>query len=444
MATINFKIKENAKIDPTKIYLRLRGQDFDFNVPTELLVSKKEWSNVKQKTKPLAESDSKKLDINKTLKNLKDFIVDELNNAQKEGVTIDKNWLNGKIDLFSNKSSNNENDVNFFITSYVDKYVKNSKNRTNKRTGQKLKIRTIQDFGDTANKLKLFEQRIGKRIKIIDIDLKFHKDFIEFLRDELLLGENTIGAKIDNLKAFLRDAELNKIKVDSVFKSKNFYSPSLEPKDIYFDEDEIEKIKNYPFEIDSYLDNARDWLMIGLWTGLRISDLLSITKKDIKDDYIDNTNFKTNIPVTIPIHPHVREIINKRNGELPRKISDQNFNDYIKEVSKIVGFNEKVLGSKMCEIMDERNISLLDKNGKKIHRKKQDMYFKYELVTSHICRRSFATNLYGKIDTLTIMKITGHKTEKQFLAYIKITPKHHAEKLKNFWDQNYKFKNPTD
>lgn len=438
MATINFKIQEKAKSDPTKIYIRLKGKDFDYNVPTELLVSKKEWSNSKQKTKSLAESDSKKLDINKTLKDLKNYIVDELNNDQKEGFSINKKWLTGKINLFSNKSSNNNTDVNFFLTSYIFQFIETSKNRTNKRTGQKLKLRTIQDFEDTSNKLKLYEQKIGKRIKIIDVDLKFHKDFIEFLRNELLLGENTIGAKIDNLKSFLRDAELNKIKVDPIFKSKNFYSPSSETQDIYFDEDEITKLKNHDFEFDSYLDNARrDWLLIGLWTGLRISDLLSITKKDIKDGYLDNTNFKTNIPVTIPLHPHVKEIINKRSGELPRKITDQSFNDYIKEISEIVGFNEVVLGSKMCVMLDSNNKPLLDKEGNKIHRKKQGMYSKYELVTSHICRRSFATNLYGKLDTLTIMKITGHKTEKQFLSYIKITPKHHAEKLKNFWDQNY-------
>lgn len=437
MATINFKIQEKAKSDPTKIYIRLKGKDFDYKVPTELLVSKKEWSNSKQKTKTLAESDSKKLDINKTLKDLKNYIVDELNNDQKEGFSIDKKWLTGKINLFSNKSSNNNTDINFFLTSYIFQFIETSKNRTNKRTGQKLKLRTIQDFEDTSNKLKLYEQKIGKRIKIIDVDLKFHKDFIEFLRNELLLGENTIGAKIDNLKSFLRDAELNKIKVDPIFKSKNFYSPSSETQDIYFDEDEITKLKNHDFEFDSYLDNARDWLLIGLWTGLRISDLLSITKKDIKDGYLDNTNFKTNIPVTIPLHPHVKEIINKRSGELPRKITDQSFNDYIKEISEIVGFNEVVLGSKMCVILDSNNKPLLDKEGNKIHRKKQGMYSKYELVTSHICRRSFATNLYGKLDTLTIMKITGHKTEKQFLSYIKITPKHHAEKLKTFWDQNY-------
>jgi integrase len=83
-------------------------------------------------------------------------------------------------------------------------------------------------------------------------------------------------------------------------------------------------------------------------------------------------------------------------------------------------------------------IRVIDENEKEkiIHRKKFGKYPKYELVSSHVCRRSFATNLYGKIDTLTIMKITGHKTEKQFLEYIKITPKEYAEKLKDFWKKS--------
>ena len=74
-------------------------------------------------------------------------------------------------------------------------------------------------------------------------------------------------------------------------------------------------------------------------------------------------------------------------------------------------------------------------NGKKkvIHRKVIGIYPKNELVSSHICRRSFATNLYGKLDTLTIMKITGHTTESQFLSYIKITPREYAERLKELW-----------
>ena len=42
----------------------------------------------------------------------------------------------------------------------------------------------------------------------------------------------------------------------------------------------------------------------------------------------------------------------------------------------------------------------------------------YEIISSHVCRRSFATHNYAKIPTPIIMAVTGHKTEKEFLNYI--------------------------
>ena len=111
-----------------------------------------------------------------------------------------------------------------------------------------------------------------------------------------------------------------------------------------------------------------------------------------------------------------------------KKQTIPNFNLYIKVVAKVAGLTETVEGGKISEIT-------VNVNGKEeiIHRKVMGTYPKYELVSSHICRRTFATLLYGKIDTLTIMKITGHQTERQFLGYIKITPKEYAENLKMYW-----------
>lgn len=438
MATVNFKINKTAKIDPTKIYVRFKGNDFDCEAPTEILVSKKEWSVSKQKIKTTFDSDDIRNDVNQQLVDLKTKITNQFNLDSHEGIKINTQWLKDLIKVFHNKPSSSDGDAKIFLTSFSDKFSSEAKNRTNIRTGRKLDIRTLQDYQNSSNKLKSFENYINKKIKLDSIDLKFHADLIEYLRSIQMLGENTIGGVIDNLKAFLRDAEKMGCKVNPNYKDRAFYSPSLKPNDIYFDEEEILKIKTHVFELDGYLDNARDWLIIGVWTGLRVSDLLPLTKKDIKKGFIDNTNFKTDIPVTIPLHPQVKEILNKRNGNFPRHISDQNFNDYIKDVAEKVGFTEKLNGSKMVTIKDEKGEAKLDENGKKIHRKQSGIYHKYELVTSHICRRSFATNLYGKIDTLTIMKITGHKTEKQFLDYIKTTPKHHAEKLSKLWADMYK------
>ena len=76
---------------------------------------------------------------------------------------------------------------------------------------------------------------------------------------------------------------------------------------------------------------------------------------------------------------------------------------------------------------------------KGVWRKVKGNYPKDELVTSHICRRSFATNHYGKLSTPVIMSITGHKTETEFLKYIGKTPKDNAEVLNKYWkDQELK------
>lgn len=48
---------------------------------------------------------------------------------------------------------------------------------------------------------------------------------------------------------------------------------------------------------------------------------------------------------------------------------------------------------------------------------------KWELISSHTARRSAATNMYltGRMKTLEIMKLTGHRTEQNFFRYIRLT-----------------------
>ena len=58
------------------------------------------------------------------------------------------------------------------------------------------------------------------------------------------------------------------------------------------------------------------------------------------------------------------------------------------------------------------------KNNPKTRRKEIVTAPKYKFVTSHIMRRSFASNYYGKIETPLLMNITGHSKESTFLTYI--------------------------
>lgn len=88
-------------------------------------------------------------------------------------------------------------------------------------------------------------------------------------------------------------------------------------------------------------------------------------------------------------------------------------NVYIKELGQIAGLDEQI------EVVST-------KGGKRI----REVFRKFELITTHTARRSFSTNAYlNQIPSISIMKITGHKTEKTFLKYIKISQEDNANKL---------------
>jgi hypothetical protein len=71
--------------------------------------------------------------------------------------------------------------------------------------------------------------------------------------------------------------------------------------------------------------------------------------------------------------------------------------------------------------------------GGNYHRK----YPTYKLIPTHTAKRSFATNMFLMgVPSITIMAITGHRAEKAFLKYIKVTPKEHAIQLKNLEKAN--------
>jgi integrase len=145
-----------------------------------------------------------------------------------------------------------------------------------------------------------------------------------------------------------------------------------------------------------------------------------IVVDDEGQKYIQFTQKKTGARMQIPLLQKVKGILFKRQGEFPRKISDVNLNLYIKEVCKIAGIDEMVYNGKVMTIVRD------DKS--KITRKVFGEFPKYELVTSHIGRKSFASNFYEKIPITYLLNFTGHTTERQLLTYINKTD---AEKAKS-------------
>lgn len=416
MASIRFILKGNS--NPSTIYVRFKhGRKYDFTKTTSLIVDPKYWNNSKGTVKQIADFEDK-INLQNSLNNLNSLIKNRFNDSYANGSIINSDWLETLIK--NHFDQNDETDFNYFID-YAEYYRETLKSKVLKNGNTGVKEATKKKCKTIINKISDFETHIKKRIKLIDIDAKFHKDFIHFLHNTQLLNFNTIGKYLLFVKTICLDAKKYGLKVSPDLENGEFRQTKEKVLFITLNENEIQKIFEHDFSESSYLDNARNWLIIGVWTGARVSDLLKFTKSNITGDFIEYTAKKTAQKIILPLHPQVKFILNELNGEFPRELSSQKFNDYIKIVCENVGINEMILGSKKTKIK------------KKVWRQETGMFKKSLLVSTHICRRSFATNHYGKLPTPVIMTVTGHTTEKMFLSYIGKTAKDNADILNEFW-----------
>ena len=142
------------------------------------------------------------------------------------------------------------------------------------------------------------------------------------------------------------------------------------------------------------------------------NDYFNDAGQENEQQVIDLKQQKTGNHVVIPVRPELQAILEKYDNRLPR-IYEQKVNHLIKEIAREAGITEKV------------EVSYIE-NGEK----KSRLVEKCDLVKTHTARRSGATNMYlAGIPTIAIMKITGHKIEREFMKYIKITEEQTALEL---------------
>jgi integrase len=293
------------------------------------------------------------------------------------------------------------------LFSFISKYIEECK--PIKANG------TIKAYNTTLTKLKDYRTLIRKDFSFEDIDLEFYNSFVSYLTSENY-SQNTIGKHIKVLKTFLNEATDRGINKTIEYKKRRFKRPIEEPDKIYLSVDELEKIYNLDIKNDKQLESIRDLFIIACFTGLRFSDFSELKKENIIDgNKIRIRTNKTNELVIIPLHKYVRGIIAKYNNEIPQALSNPKMN-----------LNLKHLGG-LAKIDNIVEVSIT-KGGKLV----KNSVKKSSLICTHTARRSFATNLYlAGIPSITIMKITGHQTEKSFLRYIRISQEENANKLLN-------------
>lgn len=271
---------------------------------------------------------------------------------------------------------------------------------------------TVKVYKTCFNHLKKFSRQNGK-VSFLDIDVNFSLAFRQYLYS---IGNSTNYANkmLQQVKVFMNAARARGLTDHAGHSLPGFQVAKLPVETIYLSLDELSELQG--LALSTTLTRIRDLFLVGCFTGLRYSDLVRVKPSHISDGLIKITTQKTKQPVSVPLAAVVLSIFDKYGGRLPDPISNQKFNQYIKEICKTTAWGK-------VRMWRQKNVG-----GRQV----SEQIEKYKMVTTHTMRRSFATNAYLEgVPTLDIMKITGHKTESELMKYIRITSEQSAQRLTN-------------
>jgi integrase len=401
MAEINFWLKEPKKKGETLVYMVINYKNKRLKYSTGEKINPAFWNSADQRakeTKKYAEYP----EFNARLASLKSTAQTTYRKILNDGLEPNNDLIKAELDRVVRFT---DSGGKMTLIQFIDRYIEESK---------PIKARgTIAAYSRTKDHLLSFSKEENKKVDFQDIDLEFYNSFIGYLTKKDY-SQNTIGKQIKVLKTFLNEATERGLNTTLEYKKRRFKRPVEEPDKIYLNLEELGRLKNLDLSRDKQLDEVRDLFIIGCFTGLRFSDFSQLKPENIVDgNKIRIRTGKTNEMVVIPMHKYIRDILRKYNGRLPNALSNPKMNLNLKHLGGVAKINEPTETS-------------ITKGGKLVKETKE----KFKLIGTHTARRSFATNLYLQgIPAITIMKITGHKTEKSFLRYIRISQEENANKL---------------
>jgi len=304
------------------------------------------------------------------------------------------------------------------------------------------KLETWKKYNTTFNWLLKYETQFKTRLTFDAINLDFYENFKFWIlskkytpkkdADPQNYSVNYFGSLVKCIKHVMAETGPSGLKLhnNQEYKNKKFKTPHETADTVYLSAAELQKIHAFKPDFTNVepvcsdprasqrerkinaLNLAKNKFLIGCYTALRVSDFNRLDEVNVNTGFISirpEKGTRKNDNVIIPIHPVIREIL-ATGFKLNTPVTEQKINKHIKEVCKLVGINDQVLTART-------------EGGRVVERTAP----KYELITNHTARRTGATLMYlAGIPTVSIMKLTGHKTERSFLKYIRITQEENA------------------
>ncbi len=257
------------------------------------------------------------------------------------------------------------------------------------------------------------------------IDHKFLDAYIKYLRNQKPRGRQKTRPE-DHQKGLLNDSIMKYVKTIKTFcdwaykreynkfnyyKSFEVTSPANRKKTMQEHDivtltlSELRQLYTHDFSDNPSYDRVRDLFCFGAFTGQRWSDIEQFSKDQIEGDVWKFAAYKTKKVTEIDLTGYAApalDILKKYNFELP-KISNQKFNDYLKEACREAGITETI---KLRRYVGAKEIEIIKP--------------KCEFLSSHSARKTCVSILLNEynIPITHVLEITGHSDLKTLQKYI--------------------------
>lgn len=403
MATVNYLLKNPKAKRTTIICLLVDGRDFRLKISTGKRINPKHWTSYKKVHS--AEPDA--IAINQFLYGYKDQ-----NNVVHDGFKTrlirlydqaKEKGINPTVEYFNKNLYPRINDSSSFW-GYWEKFIETKK--------QVFTSATLKKFATIRNHLEEFENYFGtmeldeiNEAKLEDLQTFFYSRH-KYGDKKKPLNTQSTAKNIKTFKIFLSWCLKRKYTSNIDWRT---FSPITQPDDlkIILEHHEIDKIRNIELNQD-YLKNARDLLLLACLTGLRFSDFSRIKQEHLRENedgfVLSLRQEKTQRDIDIPLTKEAIEIVQKLISGNIHGISNQKLNSYIKKVCEKAGINE-----------------LVEKYTYRGRDRQVESVPKWELISTHIGRRTFCTNLLNQgVPAEVVMLFSGHRDYRSFSKYVNI------------------------
>ena len=303
--------------------------------------------------------------------------------------------------------------TSFDLFEYADKYIE--------QLYKEGKHATYKKYKSVIKKLRCYTNE--KTLPIKSISLEFIKRYEDYLTNDLGNNRNTTTVNLKTLAKLVGDIYRNydMDETGNPFRKMKFKREQTER--TYLGIDEIRKIQNLKIKLQSPLYDARDMFLFECFSGIRISDILTLKWRNVTNKEITICMRKTEKTLTVPLHDQVKAILEKR-----RRIIENNGgqilpDNYVFNVLKVDVDNATAQDS-LNAISSAT--AIINKQLKRIAAKTGIE----KNLSTHVGRHSFATMLVTADVNLTVIKeLLGHSDVKVTQVYAQATPQKKEEAI---------------